>query len=86
MQLLDKVNPGTFKRYYVITMMQVVGRALEAASQVDERVQHEISSLQDGFLFQMKVIHSFQLILYLSKAILLHLLVILIMMDFLIYF
>ena len=43
------------KRSYVRLMLEVVGRALEAISEVDEQVRNEISVLPNGFLFSMKV-------------------------------
>ena len=48
-----RVNP--FKRPYVVLMMDVIGRSLEAASQVDERIQNEVRHLPDGLMFEMKV-------------------------------
>lgn len=43
------------KRGYVRLMLEVVGRAMEAISQVDEQVRDEISVLPNGFLFAMSV-------------------------------
>lgn len=43
------------KRLYVQVMMEVVGRAMEAISHLDEQVQQEVSVLPDGFLFEMKI-------------------------------
>ncbi len=46
------------KRNYVQLMMDVVGRAMEAITQVDESVRKEVSVLPDGFLFEMTVMPS----------------------------
>lgn len=43
------------RRLYVNLMFQVMGRALQAVSEVDEQVQNEARSLPDGFLFEMMV-------------------------------
>ncbi len=53
-----KLQPGisTAKRLYVQTMMQVVGRALEAISQVDDQIRKEIAPLPPGFSFEMRVL------------------------------
>lgn len=48
-----KVNP--LKRPYVVLMMDVIGRSLEAASQVDEKIQSEIKRLPAGLIFEMRV-------------------------------
>ena len=43
------------KRGYVRLMLEVVGRAMEAISEVDEEVRAEASVLPNGFLFCMQV-------------------------------
>ncbi|MEQ6884573.1 hypothetical protein [Salicola sp. Rm-C-2C1-2] len=43
------------KRTYVQLMMDVVGRSLEAISEVDDQVRNEAAVLPDGFLFSMQV-------------------------------
>jgi hypothetical protein len=43
------------KRLYVNIMFQVIGRALQAVSEVDDEVCNEARSLPTGFLFQMMV-------------------------------
>jgi hypothetical protein len=43
------------RRLYVEVMFQVMGRALQAVSEVDEMVQAEAKSLPEGFLFEMMV-------------------------------
>ena len=48
-----KVNP--WKRRYVALMMEVIGRSLEAASQVDEVFRHEVGNLPLRFMFEMRV-------------------------------
>jgi len=44
------------KRLYVSTMMQVVGRALQAISEQDEKIQRETSVFPEGFVFCMQVL------------------------------
>ncbi|WP_431688383.1 hypothetical protein [Hahella sp. NBU794] len=46
------------KRLYVATMMQVVGRALQAISQEDNEIQRELSAFPENFTFAMKVLPS----------------------------
>ena len=43
------------RRLYVQLMMQVVGRSLQAISEMDQAVREEIASLPDDFLFEMTV-------------------------------
>lgn len=43
------------RRLYVELMFQVMGRALQAVSEVDQDVQSETKVLPDGFLFEMMV-------------------------------
>lgn len=43
------------RRLYVEAMFQVMGRALQAVSEVDETVRQEACVLPQGFLFEMKV-------------------------------
>lgn len=49
-----KVNP--WKRRYVALMMEVIGRSLEAASQVDKVIRSEVANLPDRLMFEMRVI------------------------------
>ena len=49
-----KVNP--WKRRYVALMMDVIGRSLEAASQVDKVIRAEVANLPERFMFEMRVI------------------------------
>lgn len=51
----NKVMLNVLKRPYVVLMMDVIGRSLAAASQVDEKVQHEIRRLPPGLMFEMRV-------------------------------
>ncbi|WP_250657784.1 hypothetical protein [Alkalimarinus coralli] len=44
------------KRLYVKLMMNVIGRALQAISQVDDTIKKEVNMLPDGFSFQMTVL------------------------------
>lgn len=44
------------RRLYVQSMMQVVGRSLQAISQIDQNVKDEAAALPEGFLFEMTVI------------------------------
>lgn len=44
------------RRMYVEVMFQVMGRALQAISEVDANVQDEARVLPEGFLFEMKVL------------------------------
>lgn len=41
------------RRQYVQLMLQVVGRSLEAISELDETVRREVEGLPDGLLFEM---------------------------------
>ncbi|MFE8073159.1 hypothetical protein QQM79_19015 [Marinobacteraceae bacterium S3BR75-40.1] len=43
------------RRIYVQLMMQVVGRAMQAISEVDDEVRKETAVLPDGFLFEMTI-------------------------------
>lgn len=43
------------RRAYVEVMFQVMGRALQAVTEVDASAQNEARALPDGFLFEMKV-------------------------------
>lgn len=43
------------RRAYVELMFQVMGRALQAISEVDESTRSETRELPDGFLFEMRV-------------------------------
>lgn len=43
------------RRLYVELMFQVMGRALQAISEVDDKVQREARGLPEGFLFEMMV-------------------------------
>lgn len=45
----------TLQQIYVKTMMDVIGRGLVMASQVDQEVQHEISQFPVGFVLSMSV-------------------------------
>ena len=55
--LAKRIQPMVFqaRRLYVEVMFQVMGRALQAVSEVDEQVQNEARALPDGFLFEMMV-------------------------------
>jgi hypothetical protein len=44
------------KKLYVETMMQVIGRALQAISQVDNVIKKDAQPLPTGFIVQMKVL------------------------------
>jgi len=50
------LNAAPLKRPYVALMMDVIGRGLEAASQVDEKIQNEVKNLPDGFMFDMRAL------------------------------
>ncbi|CBL45653.1 Conserved hypothetical protein [gamma proteobacterium HdN1] len=43
------------QRPYVTLMMAVMGRAMEAASQIDPIFQSEVGALDNGFLFEMTI-------------------------------
>lgn len=47
------VNLDGMKKTYVALMMEVIGRSLEAASQVDPVIQNEIKRLPEEFSFEM---------------------------------
>ncbi|WP_339754439.1 hypothetical protein [uncultured Marinobacter sp.] len=55
--LAKRIQPMVFqaRRLYVELMFQVMGRALQAVSEVDDNVQNEARALPDGFLFEMMV-------------------------------
>lgn len=55
--LAKRIQPMAFqaRRLYVELMFQVMGRALQAVSEVDETVQQEAVALPEGFLFEMMV-------------------------------
>jgi len=55
--LLKRIQPMMFqaRRLYVDIMFQVMGRALQAVSEVDETVQNEARALPTGLLFEMMV-------------------------------
>jgi len=50
------INSLAAKRAYVSMMMNVIGRALEAASQEDEVIRKEIAAFPEQFLFEMKIL------------------------------
>lgn len=52
-----RIQPMVFqaRRLYVGLMFQVMGRALQAVSEIDSAVRAETGSLPEGFLFEMKV-------------------------------
>ncbi|HLV76355.1 MAG TPA: hypothetical protein VKY53_00305 [Marinobacter sp.] len=43
------------RRHYVELMFQVMGRALQALSEVDETTREEMRALPEGFLFELQV-------------------------------
>ncbi|WP_100640356.1 hypothetical protein [Marinobacter salexigens] len=55
--LAKRIQPlaSQAKRLYVELMFQVMGRALQAVSEVDSEVQKEAQALPEGFLFEMMV-------------------------------
>ena len=55
--LAKRVRPMAFqaRRLYIEVMFQVMGRALQAVSEIDSEVQNEAGALPDGFLFEMMV-------------------------------
>ncbi|HET8850762.1 MAG TPA: hypothetical protein VFM78_12880 [Marinobacter sp.] len=55
--LVKRLQPMLFRarRNYVELMFQVMGRALQAISQVDETTRDETRVLPNGFLFEMRV-------------------------------
>lgn len=58
MKQLLQMDSGKLKRPYVALMMDVIGRALEAASQVDEGIQKEVKRLPPDFSFEMRALPS----------------------------
>lgn len=50
------LNAAPLKRPYVALMMDVIGRGLEAASQVDKKIQNEVKNLPEGFMFDMRAL------------------------------
>jgi hypothetical protein len=61
MKQLQRINRGSLnaaplKRPYVALMMDVIGRGLEAASQVDPKIQNEVKKLPAGFIFDMRAL------------------------------
>jgi|TARA_Y100000589_G_scaffold115043_2_gene109159 hypothetical protein len=55
--LLKRIQPMAYhaRRLYVELMFQVMGRALQAVSEVDETVRREARALPAGLLFEMMV-------------------------------
>lgn len=55
--LASRVKPLALqaRKHYVQLMLQVVGRALEAISELDESIRRETDGLPDGLLFEMSV-------------------------------
>lgn len=55
-----EVSPGRshLKRAYMSVNLWFMGRAIQAASRVDERVQAEFRSLPDGFTFALGIMPS----------------------------
>jgi len=53
---IGSLDPGPLKRPYVALMMEVIGRGLEAASQVDTVIQREVAKLPADFVFEMRVL------------------------------
>lgn len=55
--LAKRIQPMVFqaRRLYVELMFQVMGRALQAVSEIDSAVQAESRALPKGFLFEMMV-------------------------------
>ena len=55
-----EVSPGQshLKRIYMSVNLWFMGRAIQAASRVDERVQGEFRSLPDGFTFALGIMPS----------------------------
>ncbi|TNE83157.1 MAG: hypothetical protein EP339_00555 [Gammaproteobacteria bacterium] len=55
--LAKRIQPMIFhaRRLYVELMFQVMGRALQAVSEVDSEVKEEAQVLPEGFLFEMMV-------------------------------
>ena len=55
-----EVSPGRshLKRIYMSVNLWFMGRAIQAASRVDERVQGEFRSLPDGFTFALGIMPS----------------------------
>jgi hypothetical protein len=56
MKQLQQLDPGVIKRPYVALMMNIIGRALQAASQVDSVIQNEVRRLPPGFMFDMRAL------------------------------
>ncbi len=52
------------KRLYVTVMMEVIGRAMDAASQEDDVINREIASFPADFIFEMKVINGPGIVLH----------------------
>jgi hypothetical protein len=52
-----EVSPGRshLKRLYMAVNLWFMGRAIQAASRVDERVRNELQTLPDGFTFALGV-------------------------------
>lgn len=55
--LMERMQPmaSQARRLYVELMFQIMGRALQAVSEVDSEVQNEAQGLPKGFLFEMMV-------------------------------
>ena len=49
-------GPNYFKRTYMGINLWFMGRAIQAASRVDDRVKHEFQALPEGFTFALGVL------------------------------
>ena len=56
MQTITTGIGNTFQRYYVVLMMDIVGRGLQAMSQMDETIKQEISVFPTGMIFKMNTL------------------------------
>ncbi len=53
---LSRLRVDGLKKPYVTLMMDIIGRSLEAASQVDKAIQQDVRRLPDGFTFDMRAL------------------------------
>ena len=58
MKHLQQLDKAKMKRPYVAFMMGVIGRALQAASEVDPIIQNEVKRLPADFMFDMRALPS----------------------------
>ncbi len=54
--MVNKFTKENFLVFYLRLMMAIIGRALQAISEVDWKVKEELAGLPEDFLYEMKVL------------------------------